>query len=218
MSSDHPRTPERALILGSTAFSGIDSVTWQDQAIPNIPDYDLVIVSVPHITEDFLAVVNVDYLDGLRKAFVRFLHSGGKLLVLVSPTLVIQRPSKYPERVSNTTWCPVTYVTHQEAGRSIVTRQPAYAGYLGKMSEWSFYLAIPPGCLTKELTAFYGATYRTRYGISLEPYLTNRYERVLAGYFNVEGRAGQVLPFAFSLPDQPWARRKNLICRLVSVA
>lgn len=188
MSSEHSRTPERLLILGCTAFAGFDSVNWKDQVIPNIPDYDLVVVSVPHITEDFLKSVKGDYLKELRKAFVRFLHSGGKIVVLVSATFSVHRPSKYPEHVSNTDWCPVNYITPQEAGKSIVFKQDVYGSYLKKMSEWSFYLAIPQGCLSSELTDFYGSTHNTKYKVPLDPYLENRYSRVLAGHFHVEVR------------------------------
>ena len=189
MSSEHSRTPERSLILGCTAFAGFDSVDWNDQVVPNIPDYDLVVVSVPHITEEFLKSVDDAYLKDLRKAFVRFLHSGGKIIVLVSAILSAHRPSKYPEYVSNTDWCPVTYATIEEAGKSIVRKQDVYGSYLNKMSEWSFYLTIPRGCLSSELTDFYGPTYNTKYKVPLEPYLENRYSRVLAGHYHVEVRS-----------------------------
>ena len=188
MSSEHSRTPERLLILGCTAFAGFDSVEWKDQVVPNIPDYDLVVVSVPHITEEFLKTVDGAYLRDLRQALVRFLHSGGKMVVLVSHTLTVQRPSKYPERVSSVDWCPITYATREEAGKSIVRKQEMYNSYLNKMSEWSFYLTIPQGCLSRELTEFYGSTHKTNYKIPLEPYLENRYSRVLAGHFHVEVR------------------------------
>lgn len=56
------------------------------------------------------------------------------------------------------------------------------------MSEWSFYLAIPRGCLSRALTDFYGSAHNTKYEVPLEPYLENRYGRVLAGHFHVEVR------------------------------
>lgn len=182
------RTPERVLILGCSGFPGIDSANWRDQVVPNIPDYDLVIVSTPHLTQDFLNKVKGEYLQELRKAFVRFLHSGGKIIVLVSPTISVHRPKMYPERVSSSDWCPITYVTPEEAGKSILLKNDVYGAYLRKMSEWSFYLAIPSSCLSSELTQFYGSTHNTNYKVPVESYLENRYGRVLAGYFHVEVR------------------------------
>lgn len=182
------RTPERVLILGCSAFPGIDSANWRDQVVPNIPDYDLVIVSAPHLTQDFLKTVKGEYLKELRKAFTRFLHSGGKIIVLVSPTIRIHRPKMYPEHVSSSDWCPIAYVTPEEVGKSILLKNDVYGAYLRKMSEWSFYLAIPRGCLSSELTEFYGSTHDTKYEVPLESYLENRYGRVLAGHFHVEVR------------------------------
>ena len=182
------RTPERMLILGCTAFNGFDSVEWGGQDVPNIPDYDLVIVSVPHITEDFLKSVDGQYLKDLRKAFVQLLDSGGKIVVLVSPTFGVKRPTKYPEYISNTKWCPIRYETTDEAGKSILRKKDAYGSYLNKMSEWSFFLTIPHGCLSDEITNFYGSKYHTQYKVPLEPYLENRYGRILSGHFHVEVR------------------------------
>src|SRR3989338_4053226 len=108
------KTPVRVLILGCSAFAGIDSANLRDQVVPNIPDYDLVVVSAPHLTEDFLKTVKGEYLKELRKAFVRLLHSGGKIIVLVSPTIRVHRPSMYPEHVSSSAWCPIAYITPEE--------------------------------------------------------------------------------------------------------
>lgn len=188
MSNENHRTPLRVLMLGCTSFAGFDSVAWEKQVVPNIPDYDLVIISVPHITEDFLKSADGKFFENLRKSLVRFLHSGGKMVVLVSAKFTVQRPSKYPERISSSDWCPITYATPEEAGKSIVRKQEMYSSYLNKMSEWSFYLAIPSGCLTSELTDFYGPTHKTSYKVPLEPYLENRYGRVIAGQFHVEVR------------------------------
>ncbi len=185
MSSENSRTPLRLLMVGCTSFAGFDSVAWEDQEVPNIP---VVIVSVPHITEDFLKSVDNDFFRDVKMSLVRFLHSGGKMVVLVSTNLSVHRPSKYPEQVSSSDWCPITYATVEEAGKSIVRKQEMYSSYLNKMSEWSFYLAIPRGCLTSELTDFYGPTHKTSYKVPLEPYLENRYGRVLAGHFHVEVR------------------------------
>jgi hypothetical protein len=189
---EEARTPKRTLVLGCTAFLGVDSVNWTDQVIPNLPDYDLVVVSVPHITEAFLMSVKGDYLVGLRKSFVRLLDSGGKVVVLVSAAFTVQRPSQFPDHVSNNDWSPIKYITPQEAGKSIVSRRDAYEPYLKAMSEWSFYIAIPRDCLSRELTDYFGSTSKTKYDLPLVPYLENRYGRVLAGEFRVEVRLERV--------------------------
>ena len=120
MNSENSRTPSRLLILGCTSFAGFDSVKWEDVAVPNIPDYDLVIVSVPHITEKFLKSVDYDSLKNLRRSLIRLLHSRGKIVALVSANIEVRRPSKYPQLISSNSWCPMAYATVEEAGKSIV--------------------------------------------------------------------------------------------------
>ena len=61
------RTPERLLLIGYIGFAGIDAVAWTDYVVPNMPDYDLVIVSVPHLTEDFLQNLDSDFFDSMRR-------------------------------------------------------------------------------------------------------------------------------------------------------
>ncbi len=123
MSSENSRTPSRLLILGCTSFAGFDSVRWENALNPNIPDYDLVIVSVPHITEKFLKSVDNEFLTNLRRSLIGFLHSGGTMVVLVSAIFDVRRPSKYPELIYSNCWCPITYATVEEAGKSIVRKQ-----------------------------------------------------------------------------------------------
>jgi len=48
LKNDEERTPERLLLIGSSGFVGIESIPWESGALPNISDYDNVIVSVPH--------------------------------------------------------------------------------------------------------------------------------------------------------------------------
>jgi hypothetical protein len=185
------RTPERLVLVGCKNFASIDSVAWSDGVVPNLPDYDLVIVSVPHVTKDFLQELNSDFFDRIKKALVQFLHSGGKLVILLSPILEVRREGKYPEWISSVGWCPLTFSTPEEAGQSIVRKLNRYDQYLQKMSKWSFYIRVPNNCLSRELTDFYGSTHDTSYKIPLEPYLENRYSRVLAGECRIEVKEEQ---------------------------
>ncbi|MHC1698828.1 MAG: hypothetical protein AB9919_12360 [Geobacteraceae bacterium] len=191
MKDEGNRTPQRLLIIGCTSFAGLDSFAWPDKIVPNIPDYDLIVVSVPHITEEFLATVQNKFLQDMRKALILFLHSGGKMIVLVSNRISVNRPSQYPDYVSNNDWCPISFDTPSEVGKSIIEKKVMYQSYLQKMVRWSYFLTIPSFCLTSELTDFYGPAFNTEYSVRLEPYLENRYGRVLAGQCCVEVRKEQ---------------------------
>ena len=207
MSQDN-RTPERLILIGCKGFAGIDAVAWEEQRAPNIPDYDLVVVSVPHITEQFLQEVNTKFFDDMKEALVRFLDSHGKLIILLSTVLKIKRPEKYPEWVTNFSWCPITFATPEEAGESIVRKWGMYEDYLQRMTDWSFYIMVPNECLSRELTNFYGSTHNTSYKLPLEPYLENRYGRVLAGQCSIKVRRQRILSSKFgsvsrSYPEEP---------------
>jgi hypothetical protein len=130
MSEPIKRTPERLLIIGCTSFAGLDSIAWTDHVVPNIPDYDRIIISVPHMTEDFLATVKGLFLQEMRQSLLRFLHSGGKMIVLVSPRIRVERPSKYPESVSNVDCCPIWYGSPEAVGKRIKWNWEKYASYL----------------------------------------------------------------------------------------
>ncbi len=186
MSLNDNRTPERSLMIGCTGFGGIDSIPWETNVVPNIPDYDLVIISVPHITKKFLISVDGQFFKNMRRALAQFLHTKGKIVVLASPRLTVNRPSKFPQKLSNLDWCPLILGTPEESGRSIIRKELMYPSYLQKMTEWSFYFTIPSSCLSDELIDFYGPAYKIKYRVPLKPYLENRYGRVLAGQCRVE--------------------------------
>jgi len=202
------RTPERLLLIGCKSFAGIDAVTWDEKCVPNLPDYDLVIVSTPHITEDFLREVDAQFFGDMRNALVRFLHSKGKLIILLSPVLRVKRPKKYPDWVTNLDWCPITFATPEEAGESIVRKWAMYEDYLQKMTDWSFYITIAKTYLSRELTSFYGSTHDTSYRLPHDPYLENRYGRILAGQYTIQVRKQRPESFRYgriskSYPDEP---------------
>lgn len=204
--SEPTRTEERLLLIGCNNLAGIDSVEWADATRPNIPDYDIVVVSVPHIAEDFLQDLDSDFFSQIQKSLVRFLHSGGELIILLAPIINVYRERKYPEHVSSIDWCPLTIATHEEAGESIVNKAAHYESYLRKMGKWSFYISIPRSCLSRELTNFFGPTHKTDYKIPLEPYLENRYSRVLAGQCQIEVRNGRDKGYGSTskaYPDEP---------------
>ncbi len=208
MNGSGNRTPERLLIIGCKSFPGIDYALWEDQKVPNISDYDRVIISVPHITKKFLTAVKWKFFSDMKKAIVQFLYSEGKMIVLVPPMEKVNRPSKSPEWVSNLDWSPISFQTVSESGRSIVIKSKLYEDYLKKMVSWSYYFKIPSNSLSIQLTNFYGRPNETRYNVPLLPYLENRYGRTLAGEYRVEITRARIDfdPYGGSsepYPDQP---------------
>ena len=51
---EHVRTPARYLVLGSTGYAGVESTNWIDDKLPNIVDFDVVLVDVPALSSGTL--------------------------------------------------------------------------------------------------------------------------------------------------------------------
>ena len=180
------RTPQRTVVIGYEGFVGIDGAAWSADSLPNIPDYDLVVVSMPHIEDSYLMEADDDRFKSMRADLVRLLHTGGRLVVLLAPIRSVYREHRFPTRLSNIEWCPVTLETPEEAGRSIVwTESTAHDSYLKRMSSWSFFVRIPRSCLSNELTAAYGSPDNVSYSLPLSSYVENRYGQTLVGEFSI---------------------------------
>ena len=182
-------TPERRyLILGSTGYTGIDSTDWNADSLPNIVDYDTVIVDVRSLDEKKLKLLSYDRVKEIRLQLVRLLDSKGQVIVLTDFIRSVKRPKEYPEKMGNYDWCPITIGISNESGESIIVKQKLFNSYLSNLKDWLYYLFIPSSCLSDQLTDYYGATYKTKYKIPSVPYITNRYDKVLAGAYRIEVR------------------------------
>ena len=178
----------RYLVIGSSGYRGVDSVDWQSNSLPNIVDYDTVIVDVRSLDEDTLKVVSHNFLVEIRTQLIRLLDSDGEIIVLTDFRHTDHRPNSYPERIDNYDWCPIDIGIADESGETIVVKNSRLQGYLSRLKDWPYYLFIPNECLSRELTKYYGSTYNTKYQLPLSPFLTNRYDKVLAGTCRIEIR------------------------------
>lgn len=198
-------TPPRYLVLGSTGYGGVDSVEWVEGEVPNLVDYDIIIVDVPALSFDILALIELDRLKSIKNQLVRFLDSSGYLIVITSHRIIDKNEDRYPETISNYEWCPISIGTKLEQGISIVKKQIDFNNYLSNLSEWYYYIYIPQGCLSRELTEFYGGTYDINYQIPHISITENRYGKVLAGRYYIEvRRAREISPaYARSYKEYP---------------
>jgi hypothetical protein len=190
-STQDARTPPRYLVLGSIGYGGVESVDWIEGELPNIVDYDLIIVDVPALTLDRLKSIDSNRLNLIRSQLAHFLYSGGKLIVITNERIYHKRPKRYPEEISNFDWCPINIKIKSERGKSIVIRNEIFKNYLTLLSEWDYYIFIPHSCLTDSLTYFFGKPDKTKYNIPCIPIIENRYDKVLAGRYNIEVRYEQ---------------------------
>jgi len=182
------RTPARYLVIGSSGYAGVESTDWNDRALPNIVDFDFILVDVPALTAEKLAAADYRRFEEMRKQLVRFLHSGGELVVITAPRIVHRRENSYPDHLDNYDWSPLSIGAQMEEGESLVKKSDEFVDYLSRMKKWDYYLFFPRDCLSSELTDFYGSTYDTRYSTPCTPIVVNRYDKVLAGRYQIQVR------------------------------
>ena len=72
---------KKYIVIGSSGHQFVDSVEWVDP-VPNLVDYDVIIVNVRSLTKDYLENITYDKVSYIRTLLVRFLKSNGTLIIL----------------------------------------------------------------------------------------------------------------------------------------
>ncbi len=176
---------KRYLVIGSRGYLGVDSVEWDAQTLPNIVDYDTIVIDVRSLDESKLQKITYERLKDLRISLIRLLHSKGNVIVLTDFKRSVHRPHNYPDRVNNYAWSPIDIGVSNESGESIVIKKEQFPSYLTHLKDWAYYLFIPQGSLSFELTQYFGS-YDTKYEVPHTPFITNRYGEILAGSYKIE--------------------------------
>ena len=229
--SVYKATQSRILVIGSTGYSNADFIPWTEKTIPNIVDYDTVIVDVPSLDEATLKKVSSQTLEDIQKQLVRLLASKGRLIVITDHRHVDRRPKSYPESADNYDWCPIEIGISEESGASLVVKDVQFTNYLSNLSKWEYFHFIPNASLSSALTNYYGNTYNTKYTIPEQPLVTNRYDKIIAGLYKIEVRKERTKSSAYGsdykeypaepdhvsgeiilLPRIPSIERKGAVC------
>lgn len=211
MNNQEVRTPLRYLVLGSIGYSGVESVDWLEGELPNLIDYDYIIIDVPALSLDRLGSVDLKRFDRIKSQLVKFLDSHGTLIVITSPTISHKRPNRYPEVITNYIWSPISINTQFEKGTSIVIKNEEFRNYLSLFYDWDYLFFIPNDCLSDVITDVYGPTHKTKYRVPCKPILENRYGRVLAGRYNIEVRYEQQISTAYSMGHTAYPKEPDYL-------
>jgi hypothetical protein len=182
------KSQSRNLVIGSTGYSAADCIPWTAETVPNIVDYDTIIMDVPSLDESTLKEVSSKNLEEMQTQLVRLLDSKGRLIIITDYRHSDKRPKHYPESIDNYDWCPIIIGISGESGESLVVEDSQFQKYLSKLTKWEYYHFIPNSALTRALTNYYGDTYQTMYTIPRKPLVTNRYNKIIAGVYKIEVR------------------------------
>ena len=176
---------EKYLVLGSTGYSGIESVGWNDEDLPNIVDYDVVVVDVRALDDAMLATISNEHFETLRTQLTRFLYYDGQIIVVSDFGRVHNRPQKYPSTANNYSWSPIDIGISGESGKSLKIQGDRYPTYLKHLERWPYYFFIPRNCLSQEYIEFLGPGYKNHH-ILPTAYIVNRYKKIIAGSWIIE--------------------------------
>lgn len=177
---------KKYIVIGSSGHRFVDCVEWDVNPLPNLVDYDFIIINVQSLTDDYLTSVSSDRMEEFRKLLTRFLISDGVLIILSAFRKSVQRPNKYPDSYSNYAWSPVEFITPKEAGTTIDILKNVYPKYFSKFKTWEYYFSMPQACLTREFTEYIGTTSEIKYKFPAEILIKNRYNKMLSGLYSCE--------------------------------
>lgn len=174
------------LVIGSTGYTGIDSVEWDEKNFPNIVDYDVIIVDVRALDERMLPKISPKRFEELRRQLTRLLHSNGRIIVLSDYKKQHENKKQYPSNSSNYDWCPIHIGISNESGDTLNIIQDSFNKYISHLKRWPYYFYVPSDCLTREITNAYGPTNSTKYNVPIYPFVGNRYDKTIAGSLYIE--------------------------------
>ena len=174
------------LVLGSSGHQFVDCVEWDIATLPNLVDYDVIIVNVRSLNGELLKKVSNQRFEQLRTFLTRFLYSDGSLIILPDFIEVDRRPTKYPDSVTNYDWCPVIIDLIKESGNTIQIIDNKFPKYFSKFKKWEFYFSLSLECFTNEFIRLIGRPPSAKYEMPQEILLQNRYGKMLSGVYTFE--------------------------------
>jgi hypothetical protein len=101
---DHMPVP-RTLVIGSTRHQHVTSIPWEDVGWVNILDFDIVVVNMRSVTDQFLK--QSKNLSDLRKKLARLLITNVKVVVIEDFPRNVKVEGEF---VSNYSWSPLRWL------------------------------------------------------------------------------------------------------------
>jgi hypothetical protein len=183
---------KRVIVIGSEGHYGVDSTSWTTEGMPNIADYDTVIIDTSSFdsileqarTDETYRAANIKLLrrissnlDFVRDRLVNLLNSEGIVYAICSHHC--RSPISTYSSVSNYQWSPLPIDTINEHGVTNRVLDETLNHYFQFVKEWSFYFSTEYTYSSlSEIVDFYRKKHYVRPMIIV--LAENRYKRPLA--------------------------------------
>lgn len=198
---------KKVLLIGTYFAEGVDSFDWW-QELPNISDYDIIILDTTRIFNFWSIAGRVEQLaeneyflptpnDQDKKIQSNIQLVGDKLLeilefavivyVLYSPEIIVweHAQSMYGGEarsrfVGTNDWCPISIDTVAEKGKIIYVKDESYKEYFRDFKGWDYYF-VPDSLEINEFESCYRSKWKVTSGLKV--IATNKVEKPLAVEF-----------------------------------
>jgi len=139
---------KKILIIGAKDFHFVSCYDWGGGDLPNIPDYDVVILNVVSLTEN-LSSINFNILDDINLALLKLLDSKGALYAVACPlkrvlalkTLRLPLKEETKENkseIDNYQWSPIPLEINNEEGDTVEIKDESFKDYFQHVKKWHF--------------------------------------------------------------------------------
>jgi len=152
MGNESANRPARILVVGGGGFAGVPCYDWSDPNVPNLADFDIVLVNGPSLVPRLAALDRRGIksgrwegpYEGLRWTTSRvaellraLLASGGSVYaILPGREFLSFKREPYTHEVETLPWLPVRVAFHDEKGETLEIRDQAFGRYLAHVHSW----------------------------------------------------------------------------------
>jgi len=182
---------KRILVIGSRKHSDVKCVSWFDENLPNVADFDIVIVNTSSLTNELNKIPGTSNNDGweklkkntwiIKKGLLKLLDSGGEIYVIGMSEIRVNfgKGRYFDTQMTNYWWLPLPLEITSEEGESLTIKSSKYNRYLGKVKHWNCFVQFSREEQSIEwLSNFYNHKFAIS---SLEiPIALNRYNKHIA--------------------------------------
>ena len=176
----------KVLVIGSSGHQYVDCIEWAYDDYPNIVDYALIVLNVRSITEEFLRKIPLKTIQKIQFSIIRFLRSGGDLIVLTDFFKSVKRTELLDDYCNNYFWSPISFNLIEESGNTIEGDSDVLQSYYNEFKKWHYYFEFSKVFLSKELKRLRYIDPKIKFDIATDAILRNRYGKMLAGTFRIE--------------------------------
>ena len=194
---------KKILILGAKGFPSVTCYDWGDEDLPNIADYDVVIINVVSLTEK-LHSFNSNALNNISSSLLKLLDSKGTLYAIAC--LLITKEITIPkfnsqgnlneektvlEMINNYMWSPIPLEVNNEKGDTIEIKYEQFKDYFKHLKEW--YFTVKPAISGAPKEAFNYGDYISKSVTIMDEIAIDRRGRAIAAKFCYALRIDEII-------------------------